>query len=55
MLAVLSELAPMAPVGPVTLSEVLIVLEGLLLEAAVPPPSQRYGQSSSGRSRLREG
>ena len=34
----------MAPVGPVTLSEVLIVLEGLLLEVAVPPPSQRYGK-----------
>jgi UvrD-like helicase C-terminal domain len=39
-----SELAPMAPVGPVTLTEILIVLEGLLLETAVPPPSQRYGK-----------
>ena len=44
VLAVLAELAPMAPVGPVTLSEILIVLEGLLLEVAVPPPSQRYGR-----------
>jgi ATP-dependent helicase/nuclease subunit B len=43
VLAVLAELAPMALVGPVTLSEVLIVLEGLVLEAAVPP-SQRYGK-----------
>jgi superfamily I DNA/RNA helicase len=44
VLAVLAELAPMAPVGPVTLSEILIVLEGCLLEVAVPPPSQRYGR-----------
>ncbi len=34
----------MAPVGPVELSEVLIVLRGLLLEVAVPPPAQRYGK-----------
>jgi RecB family exonuclease len=44
VLAVLAELAPMGPVGPVTLNEVLLVLEGLLLEVAVPPPSQRYGK-----------
>src|SRR5438552_2645833 len=44
VLAVLAELAPMAPVGLVTLTEILIVLEGLLLETAVPPPSQRYGK-----------
>jgi ATP-dependent helicase/nuclease subunit B len=44
VLAVLAELAPMAPVGPVTLTEILIVLEGLLLETAVLPPSQRYGE-----------
>jgi CRISPR/Cas system-associated exonuclease Cas4 (RecB family) len=44
VLAVLAELAPMASVGPVTLTEILIVLEGLLLETAVPPPSQRYGK-----------
>ena len=43
VLAILAELAPMAPVGPVELSEVLIVLRSLLLEVAVPPPSQRYG------------
>ena len=44
VLSVLAELAPMAPVGPVTLTEILIVLEGLLLETAVPPPAQRYGK-----------
>src|SRR4029077_11878981 len=44
VLAVLAELAPMARVGPLTLAEILIVLEGLLLETAVPPPSQRYGK-----------
>ena len=44
VLSVLAELAPMAPVGPVTLAEILIVLEGLLLETAVPPPAQRYGK-----------
>jgi hypothetical protein len=43
-LAILAELAPMAPVGPVELNEVLIVLQNLLLETAVPPPSQRYGK-----------
>jgi ATP-dependent helicase/nuclease subunit B len=44
VLSVLSELAPMASVGPVTLEEVLLVLSHLLLEVAVPPPSQRYGR-----------
>jgi hypothetical protein len=44
VLAVLAELAPMASVGPVSLNEILIVLEGLLLEVAVPPLSQRYGR-----------
>src|SRR6516225_12438686 len=34
----------MAPVGPVTLTEILIVLEGLLRETAVPPSPQRYGK-----------
>jgi ATP-dependent helicase/nuclease subunit B len=44
VLAIPSELAPMAPVGPVELSEVLNVIRGLLLETAVPPPAQRYGK-----------
>ena len=44
VLSVLSELAPMASVGPVTLEEVLLVLSHLLLAVAVSPPSQRYGR-----------
>jgi RecB family exonuclease len=44
VLSVLSELAPMASVGPVTLEEVLLVLSDLLLEVAVPPPDRRYGK-----------
>ena len=43
VLSVLSELAPMASVGPVTLEEVLLVLSDLLLEVGIPPPRQRYG------------
>ena len=34
----------MGPVGPVALNEVLLVLEPLLLQVAVPPTSQRYGK-----------
>ena len=33
-----------APVGPVTLQEVLLVLSHSLLEVAVPPPVRRYGR-----------
>ena len=44
VLSVLSELSPMGPVGPVALNEVLLVLEPLLLQVAVPPASQRYGK-----------
>lgn len=44
VLALLAELAPMGPAGPVTLSEVLAVMERLLLEVSVPPPAQRYGK-----------
>jgi ATP-dependent helicase/nuclease subunit B len=44
VLSVLSELAPMGSVGPVALNEVLLVLEPLLLQVAVPPASQRYGK-----------
>jgi ATP-dependent helicase/DNAse subunit B len=44
VLALLAELAPMGPVGPVTLSEVLAVMERLLLEVSVPPLAQRYGK-----------
>ena len=45
VLSVLAELAPMGSVGPVASNEVLMVLEPLLLQAAVPPASQRYGRS----------
>jgi RecB family exonuclease len=44
VLSVLSELSPMGPVGPVSLTEVLFVLEGILLQVSVPPSSQRYGK-----------
>jgi RecB family exonuclease len=43
VLSVLSELSPMAPVGPVTLNDVLNIVSDLLLQAGVPPPTQRYG------------
>jgi ATP-dependent helicase/DNAse subunit B len=43
VLSVLSELSPMAAVGPVTLNDVLHVISDLLLEVAVPPAAQRYG------------
>jgi ATP-dependent helicase/nuclease subunit B len=44
VLALLAELTPMGPVGPVGLNEVLLSLEPLLLEVAVPPASLRYGK-----------
>jgi RecB family exonuclease len=44
VLRVLSELAPMAEVGPVTLGQVLDVLSDLLVETANPPGNQRYGK-----------
>ena len=44
VLAVLAELAPMGSVAPVALSEVLLSLEPLLPQVAVPPASQRYGK-----------
>jgi ATP-dependent helicase/nuclease subunit B len=44
VLSVLSEFAPMAAVGPVTLNDVLLVVSDLLLQVGVPPPAQRYGQ-----------
>jgi ATP-dependent helicase/nuclease subunit B len=43
VLSILSELAPMASVGPVEIDEVLLVLSDFLLEVAVPPSTQRYG------------
>ena len=44
VLAVLSELAPMAAVGPVDLEEVALVLGRRLLEVAVAPGASRYGR-----------
>ncbi|MYE70131.1 MAG: hypothetical protein F4237_08805 [Gemmatimonadetes bacterium] len=39
----MSDLAPMGPLGPVTLDEVLRVLTPRLLEVSEPPPGNRYG------------
>ena len=44
VLSILSELAPMGAVGPITIDEVLHVLSDFLLEVAVPPSAQRYGE-----------
>jgi ATP-dependent helicase/DNAse subunit B len=42
-LATLAELQPMAPVGPVDLYEVQLVLEPRLRELSVAPPRRRFG------------
>ncbi|MEO0422686.1 MAG: PD-(D/E)XK nuclease family protein, partial [Pseudomonadota bacterium] len=44
VLAVLSELRPMAGVGPTGLAEVIAVLGPRLRELAEPPPRSRYGR-----------
>ncbi len=43
VLAALAELDPMAPVGPIDLDEVRLVLGPRLRDLAVPPPRRRYG------------
>jgi CRISPR/Cas system-associated exonuclease Cas4 (RecB family) len=43
VLATLAELGPMAPVGPVDLDEVRLVLTPRLRDLVVPPPRRRYG------------
>ena len=43
VLATFAELEPMAPVGPVDLDEVQLVLGPRLRELTVPPPRRRYG------------
>lgn len=43
VLATLAELEPMAPVGPVDLEEVRLVLGPRLRDLAEPPPHRRYG------------
>ncbi|MEP7274277.1 MAG: PD-(D/E)XK nuclease family protein, partial [Acidobacteriota bacterium] len=44
LLATLAELEPMAPVGPVDLYEVQLVLEPRLRELSIPPQRWRYGR-----------
>jgi ATP-dependent helicase/nuclease subunit B len=44
VLSVLAELAPMAEVGPVNLTEVRIVLERRLCEVITPPSQRRFGR-----------
>ena len=44
VLAVLSELRPMARVGPVDLTEVRLVLEGRLSQLVLRPSGRRYGK-----------
>jgi ATP-dependent helicase/nuclease subunit B len=44
VLAVMSELAPMASIGPVTLPEVQRVLSNRLTEVSLPPAKNRYGR-----------
>ena len=44
VLAILFELTPMSSIGPVSLDDVSLVLENLLLEVGVPPASSRYGK-----------
>jgi RecB family exonuclease len=43
VLQTLAELEPMAPVGPVDLDEVRLVLGARLRDVTVPPPRRRYG------------
>jgi ATP-dependent helicase/nuclease subunit B len=44
ILSVLSELVPMADIGPVTLQEARLALGRKLTELVVPPPTRRYGK-----------
>ncbi|HSO75221.1 MAG TPA: PD-(D/E)XK nuclease family protein, partial [Blastocatellia bacterium] len=44
VVATLTELAPMSPVGPVELFEVQQVLSPRLRDLQIPPPRRRYGQ-----------
>jgi hypothetical protein len=44
VLATLAEIDPMAPIGPVDLDEVQIVLGPRLRELTEPPPRRRYGR-----------
>jgi len=44
VLATLAELEPMAPIGPIDLDEVQLVLGPRLRELTEPPPRRRYGR-----------
>ena len=53
VLAVLAELTPKGPVGPVALNEVLLVLERLLCKSPSRPLRNAMGRSSPLQSKLR--
>jgi ATP-dependent helicase/nuclease subunit B len=55
VLAALAELEPMAPVGPVELDEVQLVLSPRLRDVTEPPPRRRYGRVFVGTARSARG
>jgi ATP-dependent helicase/nuclease subunit B len=55
VLAALAELDAMAPVGPVELDEVQIVLRERLRDVSEPPPRRRYGRVFVGTTRAARG
>src|SRR5262249_58737357 len=55
VLAALGELEPMAPVGPVELDEVQLVLSPRLRDVTEPPPRRRYGRVFVGTTRAARG
>jgi RecB family exonuclease len=55
VLAALGELEPMAPVGPVELDEVQLVLSPRLRDVTEPPPRRRYGRVFVGTTRTARG
>src|SRR5262245_49366383 len=55
VLRALAELEPMAPVGPVELDEVQIVLGPRLRDLTEPPPRRRYGRVFIGTTRAARG
>ncbi len=55
VLAALGELEPMAPVGPVELDEVQLVLATRLRDVTDPPPRRHYGRVFVGTTRAARG
>lgn len=55
VLSALAELEPMAPVGPVELDEVQLVLGERLRDVTDPPPRRRYGRVFIGTTRAARG